>query len=169
MVHSLKSSFWRHPAIEAVKNFLSTCVKAILFVAATETDHTNANGNVDSVPSASQTAGSNVLRVVTRPSSSLTKMLAQRIVQAGLPSLKLPAFLFGPYGHAHRLGQSGTVIFVLEDIGLFRALPFIRDLVEKSRERTNMVRRLEVLWQTEYSKFSKSMTLQKVCLTDWYS
>ncbi|KAJ5267304.1 hypothetical protein N7478_010112 [Penicillium angulare] len=81
------------------------------------------------------------------------KKLTQRILHAGVPSLNLPAFVFGPYGGAHSFGQNGTVVFALEDIGLLRALPFIRDLVEGSRERTNKVRRLEVLWQTEYSKF----------------
>lgn len=98
------------------------------------------------------------LRVVTKPTSALTRRIVHRILQAGLPDLELPAFVLGPYGQAHSFGQYGTVVFVLEDIGLFRALPFIRDLVEKSRERTNMVRRLEVLWQIEYANFSRSAT-----------
>lgn len=62
----------------------------------------------------------------------------------------------GPYGHPPSLGQYGTVVFVLEDIGLFRALPFIRYLVQESRTRKNTVRRLEVLWQVRLKNFSES-------------
>ncbi|KAJ5100978.1 hypothetical protein N7456_007030 [Penicillium angulare] len=120
----------------------------IFFITSTEREQANIDG-----PSTSQKGKRKFLRVVTRPSSSLTNKLTQRILHAGLPSLNLPAFVFGPYGGAHSFGQNGTVVFALEDIGLLRALPFIRDLVEGSRERTNKVRRLEVLWQTEYSKF----------------
>ncbi|KAJ5283353.1 hypothetical protein N7505_001333 [Penicillium chrysogenum] len=65
-----------------------------------------------------------------------------------------PVCVLGPYGHPPNLGQYGTVVFVLEDIGLFRALPFIRYLVQESRSRRNTVRRLEVLWQVRLKHFN---------------
>ncbi|CAG8188577.1 unnamed protein product, partial [Penicillium nalgiovense] len=69
-------------------------------------------------------------------------------------TIHFPVCVLGPYGHPPDLGQYGTVVFVLEDIGLFRALPFIRHLVQESRSRRNTVRRLEVLWQVRLKHFN---------------
>ncbi|KAJ5309331.1 serine-proline rich protein, partial [Penicillium atrosanguineum] len=63
----------------------------------------------------------------------------------------LAVHVLGPFGRPCDFGQYGTVLFIVEDIGLFRALPFIRSLVEESRERRNTVRKLEVLWQVDKS------------------
>lgn len=63
--------------------------------------------------------------------------------------------VFGPYGRTPELSCYGTIIFALEDIGVFRALPYIEMLLRASCQRTAMVRRVEVLWKRE-RPFSKS-------------
>ncbi|CAG8882124.1 unnamed protein product [Penicillium nalgiovense] len=94
------------------------------------------------------------LRIVTRPRPGVTGRIAQAADHATYSTIHFPVCVLGPYGHPPNLGQYGTVVFVLEDIGLFRALPFIRHLVQESRSRRNTVRRLEVLWQVRLKHFS---------------
>ncbi|KAJ5858268.1 hypothetical protein N7534_003545 [Penicillium rubens] len=79
------------------------------------------------------------LRIVTRPRPGVTGRIAQAADHATYSTIHFPY---------------GTVVFVLEDIGLFRALPFIRHLVQESRSRRNTVRRLEVLWQVRLKHFN---------------
>ncbi|KAJ5453746.1 uncharacterized protein N7458_004702 [Penicillium daleae] len=78
----------------------------------------------------------------------LTKRLALQAVKA---NFSFPVFMFGPFGHPPCFGNYGTVLFVVEDIGLFRILPFIQQLVHGSRRRETVVRKLEILWAVDWS------------------
>ncbi|KAJ5771451.1 uncharacterized protein N7511_003502 [Penicillium nucicola] len=98
-------------------------------------------------------APTRLLHIVTRPGQGVTGRIAQAADRAH-STVHFPVCVLGPYGHPPYLGQYGTVVFVLEDIGLFRALPFIRHLVEESRSRKNTVRRLQVLWQVKLQNFN---------------
>lgn len=96
------------------------------------------------------------LHIVTR---SRPRLAGKLIINEGIAPQRpvaFPVHVLGPYGHPYDFGQYGTVQFILEDVGLFRALPFIRRLVEESRERKNRVRKLEVLWQVDKSNSSMS-------------
>ncbi|CAG8876554.1 unnamed protein product [Penicillium salamii] len=104
--------------------------------------------SVDTVHNTPGAPTTRMLRIVTRPRPGVTGRIAQAADHATSTTIHFPLCVLGPYGHPPSLGQYGTVVFVLEDIGLFRALPFIRHLVQQSRTRKNTVRRLEVLWQT---------------------
>jgi ferritin-like metal-binding protein YciE len=55
----------------------------------------------------------------------------------------------GPTVEHFELSCYGTIIFALEDIGVFRALPYIEMLLHASCQRKAMVRRVEVLWKRE--------------------
>ncbi|CAG8075684.1 unnamed protein product [Penicillium nalgiovense] len=109
---------------------------------------------VDTVQNAPGGQTTRILRIVTRPRPGVTGRIAQAADHATYSTIHFPVCVLGPYGHPPDLGQYGTVVFVLEDIGLFRALPFIRHLVQESRSRRNTVRRLEVLWQVRLKHFN---------------
>ncbi|CAG7992059.1 unnamed protein product [Penicillium nalgiovense] len=96
------------------------------------------------------------LRIVARPRPGVAGRIAQAADHATYSTIHFPVCVLGPYGQPPNLGQYGTIVFVLEDIGLFRALPFIRYLVQESRSRRNTARRLEVLWQVRLKHFSES-------------
>jgi len=104
--------------------------------------------SVDTVESTPETRTTGVIRIVTRPRLGMTKRIA-RAADRAHETIRFPIYVLGPYGHSPPLGQYGTVVFVLESVGLFRALPFIRHLVQESRSRRSTVRRLEVMWQVE--------------------
>ncbi|KAI2734752.1 hypothetical protein DTO013E5_9723 [Penicillium roqueforti] len=110
--------------------------------------------SADTVQNASGAPATRTLRIVTRPRPGVTGRVAQAADHATYLTIHFPVCVLGPYGHPPNLGQYGTVVFVLEDIGLFRALPFIRHLVQESRSRRNTVRRLEVLWQVGLKHFN---------------
>ncbi|CAG8414095.1 unnamed protein product [Penicillium salamii] len=112
--------------------------------------------SVDTVHNTPGAPTTRMLRIVTRPRPGVTGRIAQAADHATSSTIHFPVCVLGPYGHPPSLGQHGTVVFVLEDIGLFRALPFIRHLVQESRTRKNTVRRLEVLWQVRLKNFSES-------------
>ncbi|CAG8879469.1 unnamed protein product [Penicillium salamii] len=112
--------------------------------------------SVDTVHNTPGAPTTRMLRIVTRPRPGVTGRSAQAADHATSSTIQFPVCVLGPYGHPPSLGQYGTVVFVLEDIGLFRALPFIRHLVQESRSRKNTVRRLEVLWQVRLKDFSES-------------
>lgn len=112
--------------------------------------------SVDTVHNTPGAPTTRMLRIVTRPRPGVTGRIAQAADHATSSTIHFPVCVLGPYGHPPSLGQYGTVVFVLEDIGLFRALPFIRHLVQESRTRKNTVRRLEVLWQVRLKNFSES-------------
>lgn len=107
---------------------------------------------VASVEAAQQ--ATRTLRLVTRPQQGIMGRIARAADASPQSNMHLPVFVLGPYGHPPNFGQDGTVLFVLEDIGLFRALPFIRHLIQESRCRRNTVRRLEVLWQVTLKNFN---------------
>jgi hypothetical protein len=100
------------------------------------------------------------LHIVTRPRAGLTGKLTQDALYEQDSSIKVPVYVMGPYGHPHCFDKYGTILFIVEDIGLFRVLPFIQNLVQGSRGRKNTVRKLEVLWQvkiTDFGVFSPSI------------
>lgn len=88
------------------------------------------------------------LHFLVRYRRGLTKRLAFDAIKA---NCSFPVFVFGPFGHPPCFGDYGTVVFVVEDIGLFRILPFIRQLVHGSRRRETVVRKLEILWAVDWS------------------
>jgi hypothetical protein len=67
--------------------------------------------------------------------------------QAMDPTLRQPAVVLGPYGCADDFSRFGTVLFIVEGVGFFRVLSYIGMLVEASRKRQTMVRKLEIIWQ----------------------
>lgn len=86
------------------------------------------------------------IRMLARPRSGLTASL-YRTVSSG--PIHQPVTILGPYGRPTCLNQYGTVLFVVEDIGLFRVLSLIEMLVNASVRREAMVRKLYVLWEHE--------------------
>ncbi|KAJ5460975.1 uncharacterized protein N7458_002527 [Penicillium daleae] len=63
------------------------------------------------------------------------------------PTLRQPAVVLGPYGCADDFSRFGTVLFIVEEVGFFRVLSYVGMLVEASRKRQAMVRKLEIIWQ----------------------
>ncbi|KAJ5775847.1 uncharacterized protein N7511_000858 [Penicillium nucicola] len=90
-----------------------------------------------------------MVRMVADPEPGLTR----RFYHDALTSpARQPVLILGPYGHPFDFYRYGTIIFVVEDIGFFRALSYIEMLVEASRKREVMVRKLEVLWKRQVGK-----------------
>jgi hypothetical protein len=106
------------------------------------------------------TSGELTVRMVARPQSGITSNLYW--IARDLPK-RLSVRLLGPYGRPLDLSRFGTVVFVLEDIGLFRALSYIKMLVEASHKREVMVRRLDIMWQRD-EKFGGYRASQKSSL-----
>jgi hypothetical protein len=94
------------------------------------------------------------LHLVTRPRPGLTARIAQDTLNSGQSTINFPVHVLGPFGRPDRFDEYGTVLFVVEDIGLFRTLSYIRQLVLGSRERKNKIRKLEVLWQVDQDERS---------------
>jgi hypothetical protein len=88
------------------------------------------------------------LHCLVRYRRGLTKRLALDATRA---NFSFPVFVFGPFGHPPCFGEYGTVLFVVEDIGLLRILPFIQQLVQGSYRRETVVRKLEILWAVDWS------------------
>ncbi|KAF7589629.1 hypothetical protein BBP40_004002 [Aspergillus hancockii] len=87
------------------------------------------------------------LYILIRPQSSgLTANLYRSIT---LHQGKHRALVMGPYGYQYDLSRFGTIVFVVEDVGFLRVLPYIRMLVQASQQRQAMVRKLEIFWQME--------------------
>lgn len=89
--------------------------------------------------------------MVARPHRKLNRALYNlyRLQRTKKGIRSQPVAVFGPYGRPLELSCYGTIIFALEDIGLFRALPYIEMLISASCQRKAMVRRVEVLWKRE--------------------
>ncbi|KAI2888149.1 hypothetical protein CBS63078_10543 [Aspergillus niger] len=91
--------------------------------------------------------GPRILYVLTRPrASSLSTRLYLR---ERLHQRRQPALLLGPYGRSIDFSLFGTIVFVVEDIGMLRVLPYIRMLVQASEQRRAMVRKLKIVWQMQ--------------------
>ncbi|OQD75545.1 hypothetical protein PENANT_c153G05750, partial [Penicillium antarcticum] len=90
-----------------------------------------------------------MVRMVADPEPGLTRKLYHEALTS---PAKQPVIIFGPYGHPLDFYRFGTILFVVEDIGFFRALSYIEMLVEASRKREVMVRKLEVLWKRRVGK-----------------
>ncbi|OJZ80228.1 hypothetical protein ASPFODRAFT_212809 [Aspergillus luchuensis CBS 106.47] len=91
--------------------------------------------------------GPRILYVLTRPrASSLSTRLYLR---EWLHQRRQPALLLGPYGRSIDFSLFGTIVFIVEDIGMLRVLPYIRMLVHASEERRAMVRKLKIVWQMQ--------------------
>ncbi|KAI2929027.1 hypothetical protein CBS147321_10902 [Aspergillus niger] len=91
--------------------------------------------------------GPRILYVLTRPrASSLSTRLYLR---EWLHRRRQPALLLGPYGRSIDFSPFGTIVFIVEDIGMLRVLPYIRMLVQASEERRAMVRKLKIVWQMQ--------------------
>lgn len=87
------------------------------------------------------------LYVLTRPRrSGLTVQLYENAL---VHESRCWAIILGPYGRSNDFSEYGTVLFVVEDIGFMRVLPFIRKLVVASQQRQAMVRKLQVVWQMD--------------------
>ncbi|KAI3094638.1 hypothetical protein CBS147333_9956 [Penicillium roqueforti] len=84
------------------------------------------------------------VRMVAEPQLGLTRKLYHDALES--PS-RQPVIVLGPYGHPLNFYRFGTILFVVEDIGFFRALSYIEMLVQVSHKREVMVRKLEVLWK----------------------
>jgi hypothetical protein len=82
-----------------------------------------------------------ILRMVVRPQRG--------VLYHSSFARRQPVAILGPYGRPYDFSRYGTIVFALEDIGLFRALSYIEMLVEASHKREAMVRKVEVLWQRE--------------------
>jgi hypothetical protein len=91
------------------------------------------------------------IHMAARPHHKLDRALYQfyHLQRTEKAVWRQPVVVFGPYGRALELSCYGTIIFALEDIGVFRALPYIEMLLHASCERKAMVRRVEVLWKRE--------------------
>lgn len=90
-----------------------------------------------------------IVRMVAEPQPGLARKLYHEALKS---QAKQPAIILGPYGHPLDFYRFGTILFVVEDIGFFRALSYIEMLVEASRKREVMVRKLEVLWKRQVGK-----------------
>ncbi|OQE65759.1 hypothetical protein PENNAL_c0198G09455, partial [Penicillium nalgiovense] len=90
-----------------------------------------------------------IVRMVAEPQPGLTQKLYYQALKS---PAKQSVMILGPYGHPLDFYRFGTILFVVEDIGFFRALSYIEMLVEASCRREVMVRKLEVLWKRQVGK-----------------
>ena len=96
-----------------------------------------------------------ILRLVIRPRRG--QGLARKPFRDRLNTpIEKPVIILGPYGQSDNFCQCGTILFIVEDIGFFRILPYIEMLVQASLDRRAMVRKLVVLWQVKVEDWCKS-------------
>lgn len=63
------------------------------------------------------------------------------------------ALVLGPHGRPHDLRRFGTVILIASDVGIAEVLPYVQTLIDASRRRDAMVRRIHLIWQVaDYGK-----------------
>ena len=98
------------------------------------------------------------MRIVAKPQLGLTRKLYYDALE--FPS-RQPVIVLGPYGHPLNFYRFGTILFVVEDIGFFRALSYIEMLVQASYKREVMVRKLEVLWKRRVGIDGMSLRLAR--------
>ncbi|KAI3038219.1 hypothetical protein CBS147353_11911 [Aspergillus niger] len=88
-----------------------------------------------------------ILYVLTRPRAS--RLSTRLYPREWLHQRRQPALLLGPYGPSIDFSLFGTIVFIVEDIGMLRVLPYIRMLVQASEQRRAMVRKLKIVWQMQ--------------------
>ncbi|KAI3049586.1 hypothetical protein CBS147353_11670 [Aspergillus niger] len=88
-----------------------------------------------------------ILYVLARPRAS--SLNARLYLRECLHQRRQPALLLGPYGRSIDFSLFGTIVFIVEDIGMLRVLPYIRMLVQASEQRRAMVRKLKIVWQMQ--------------------
>ncbi|GKZ63531.1 hypothetical protein AnigIFM49718_000840, partial [Aspergillus niger] len=91
--------------------------------------------------------GPRILYVLTRPRAS--NLSTRLYLHEWLHQRRQPALLLGPYGRSIDFSPFGTMVFIVEDIGMLRVLPYIRMLVQASEQRRAMVRKLKIVWQMQ--------------------
>ncbi|BCS00192.1 NADPH oxidase family protein [Aspergillus luchuensis] len=91
--------------------------------------------------------GPRILYILTRPQAS--SLSTRLYLREWLHWRRQPALLLGPYGRSIDFSLFGTIVFIVEDIGILRMLPYIRMLVQASEERWAMVRKLKIGWQMQ--------------------
>ncbi|KAI3049337.1 hypothetical protein CBS147353_11684 [Aspergillus niger] len=91
--------------------------------------------------------GPRILYVLTRPRAS--SLSARLYLREWLHQRRQPALLLGPYGPSIDFSPFGTIVFIVEDTGILRVLPYIRMLVQASEQRRAMVRKLKIVWQMQ--------------------
>ncbi|BCS00094.1 NADPH oxidase family protein [Aspergillus luchuensis] len=90
---------------------------------------------------------SRILYVLTRTQAS--SLSTQLYLREWLHQRRQPALLLGPCGRSIDFSLFGTIVFIVEDIGILRMLPYIRMLVQDSEQRRAMVRKLKIVWQMQ--------------------
>ncbi|KAM0147863.1 hypothetical protein ACHAQE_010092 [Botrytis cinerea] len=68
---------------------------------------------------------------------------------SGLAKRPLTAFIDGPYGIEHELGEFGTVIMFATGIGIAAHMPYIKDLVSGYNSCEVRTHRILLVWQLE--------------------
>ena len=87
------------------------------------------------------------LHILTR--SQASSLASQLYVKESMHGAKRRALMLGPYGKPFDFPMAGTILFIVEDIGIVRVLPLIRMLVQASEQRQAMVRKIEIVWQMD--------------------
>lgn len=88
-----------------------------------------------------------ILHVLTRPQAS--SLTGQLYAKRSMHGAEHKALVFGPYGKPFDFPMAGTILFIVEDIGVMRVLPLICMLVQASEQRQAMVRKMEIVWQMD--------------------
>lgn len=91
--------------------------------------------------------GQRTLHVLARPQSS--RLLAALYHAKNLHNIQHPALVLGPYGKPPDLSRFGTVLLIVEDIGITRVFSLIQALVQASEQHRAMVRKLVIVWQMD--------------------
>ncbi|KAI3033231.1 hypothetical protein CBS76997_11300 [Aspergillus niger] len=84
---------------------------------------------------------------MTRPRAS--RLSTRLYLREWLHQHRQPALLLGPCGRSIDFSLFGTIVFIVEDIGILRMLPYIRMPVQASEQRRAMVRKLKIVWQMQ--------------------
>lgn len=98
-------------------------------------------------------SGYRVLHFFTRPDR---RGLSRRLAERDVP---FQALAFGPYGHSIDFSGFATVLLLATDVGIASILPYVKHLVDASRRRQSIARKVEVIWQIDdygmsiYSRF----------------
>lgn len=86
---------------------------------------------------------------------------------SGLAKRPLTAFIDGPYGIEHKLGEFGTVIMFATGIGIAAHMPYIKDLVSGYNSCEVRTHRILLVWQLEME--CKFQSIGRVTLLTYYS